>query len=71
VNFSLIELLRSYKPSKLRDRRHRRNAPKLHSSNPDDAWRECLDRDLYGANTGDYSLKSGRSASRQPGSNGH
>ena len=65
MNFSLIELLRSYRPGKLR-RRQQSDVPELYSSNPDDAWQECLERDLYGANTADYSLPARRPAPKQP-----
>ncbi len=34
--------------------------PELESSSGEDAWRECIDKNLYGANTPDYSLQAER-----------
>ena len=62
MTFSLVELFRSYRPVL---RRQPRNQPKLQNSNADAVWQECLDRDIYGANTPDYSLHTRRSAARQ------
>jgi hypothetical protein len=62
VTFSLIELFRSYRSGKPR---WPRKQPKLSNSDADAVWQECLDRDIYGANTPDYSLHTRRSAARQ------
>ena len=62
VTFSLVELFRSYRPVL---RRQPRNQPKLQNSDADAVWQECLDRDIYGANSPDYSLQSRRPAARQ------
>ena len=62
MSLSLIELFRSYRPML---RRQPRNQPKLQNSNADAVWQECLERDIYGANTADYSLQSRRPAARQ------
>jgi hypothetical protein len=62
VTFSLVELFRSYRPVL---RRQPRNQPKLQNSDADAVWQECLERDIYGANTADYSLQPRRSAARQ------
>jgi hypothetical protein len=73
VSFSFIKQFRSYGSDPVRRRRH---TPKVRSSDADAAWRECLDRDIYGANTADYSLQARRSARRssapeQPNPNRH
>ena len=39
-------------------------APKLRASEADAAWQECIDRDLYGANTPDYSMKADATSKR-------
>ena len=66
MTFSLIELFRSYGSGKPRSPR---NQPKLGNSDADAVWQECLDRDIYGANTPDYSLQGRRpAASRQSAS---
>jgi hypothetical protein len=62
VTFSFIELFRAYGPGK---RRRSIKQPKLSNSDADAVWQECLDRDIYGANTPDYSLHTRRSAARQ------
>lgn len=63
MTFSFIKLFRPSGPNPVR---RRRQEPELRNSSADAAWRECLDRDIYGANTADYSLQAGRSAVRQP-----
>ena len=62
MTFSFIKLFRSYRPGKPRPPR---NQPKLSNSDADAVWQECLDRDIYGANSPDYSLQGRRSAGRQ------
>lgn len=62
MTFSLIKLFRSYRTGKPR---WPRQQPKLGNSDADAVWQECLDRDIYGANTPDYSLHTRRSATRQ------
>jgi hypothetical protein len=62
VTFSLIELFRSFRPGK---QRPPRKQPRLSNSDADAVWQECLDRDIYGANTPDYSLHARRAAPRQ------
>lgn len=36
--------------------------PRIRSSKADAAWRECLDRNLFGADTPDYCLQADRGA---------
>jgi hypothetical protein len=38
----------------------------LNRPDADGAWKECLDRDIYGANTADYCLQARRSAENRP-----
>ena len=62
MTFSLIERFRSFRPGR---RRPPRKQPRLSNSDADAVWQECLDRDIYGANTPDYSLHARRAAPRQ------
>lgn len=39
-------------------RRGLQDVPELESSSGEDAWQECIDKNLYGANTPDYSLQA-------------
>ena len=39
-------------------RRRLQDVPELESSSGEDAWQECIDKNLYGANTPDYSLQA-------------
>ena len=39
-------------------RRGFQDVPELESSSGEGAWRECIDKNLYGANTRDYSLQA-------------
>jgi hypothetical protein len=56
-------MFRSYSDGKPRSLR---NQPRLSNSDADAAWQECLDRDIYGANTPDYSFRArGDAAMRQ------
>lgn len=41
-------------------RRWLQDVPVLESSSGEDAWRECIDKNLYGADTPDYSLQAER-----------
>lgn len=60
-SLSLVQLFRSYSPGKPRPPR---NQPRLSNADADAAWQECLDRDIYGANTPDYSFQARRAAAR-------
>ena len=74
MTFSLVEMFRSYRSVKPRPLR---NQPKLSNSDADAVWQECVDRDIYGANTPDYSFQARRAAARpqpspeQPKQNRH
>ena len=61
MTFSLVEMFRSYRTGKPRPLR---NQPKLSNSDADAVWQECLDRDIYGANSPDYSFQARRAAAR-------
>ena len=63
MTFFLIELFRSRSLGRLAPSR---KAPKLRHADADGAWKECLDRGIYGAATADYSLQGRRSVTRRP-----
>lgn len=63
MTFFLVELFRSRRPGRSA---LSRKAPKLRNSDADGAWKECLDRGIYGATTADYSLQGRRSVTRRP-----
>jgi len=65
VTFSIVQLFRSYRPGKPRPSR---NQPKLSNADADAVWQECLDRDIYGANSPDYSFQARRAAPRRQSS---
>ena len=46
-------------------RRKLQDVAALESSSGEDAWRECIDKNLYGANTPDYSLQAERPKSQK------
>lgn len=65
MTFSIVQLFRSYRPGKPRPSR---NQPKLSNADADAVWQECLDRDIYGANSPDYSFQARRAAPRRQSS---